>query len=104
MPGGYGTGGDGGIEIGKDVGCEHVASDASGLNGGVLLGQYDGGVKIGEDVGGEHVLGDGSGQDGFGEVRQICYLGGKGVGSGGDALVGLEVQPLPGVEAKKVNY
>ena len=26
------------------------------------------------------------------------------MGSGGDALVGLKVQPLPGVGAKKVNY
>ena len=72
-------------------GGEHGAGDASGLDGGVLLGQDDGGVEVGEDVCGEHAFCDGSGQDGFGEVRQVCDIGGEGVWSGCDTLVGQHV-------------
>ena len=82
------------FSIGPNAGLKVRERDAAGLNGGVLLGQDDGGVEIGEDVCGEHALGDGSGFHGIGREGVSGYLGGKGVGSGGDSLVGLEVQPL----------
>ena len=54
--------------------------------------------------GGPRLAGDGSEFDALGKVRQVCDVGGEGVGSGGDALVGLQVQPFLRVGAVKVHY
>ena len=73
------------------------------MNGGVLLGQDDSGVEISEDVCGEHAFCDGAGLDGIGQLGEVRHFGGKGVGSGSDALVGLEVQPFLGIGPVEVN-
>ena len=89
------------IKIGEDIRREHISGDddrpveISQQGGSELSRGYgtggDGGIEIGQYAGGKHGAGDGSGLDGFCKVCQICHLGGKGVGSGGDALVGLKV-------------
>tara|TARA_B110000438_G_scaffold250225_1_gene253933 strand:- start:105 stop:572 length:468 start_codon:yes stop_codon:yes gene_type:complete len=55
---------------------------------------------VGLENGIKHALGDGAGLDGIG---QFGHLRREGVGGGIDALIGLEMEPLPCVGAEKVD-